>query len=77
MILKTKTHTIEVKAHITDWIWRLIPSVELSFDVVFFGIHLSFLCFNLFIDFTNESELSKWSARFDEESKQAYEGADS
>ena len=72
-----KNHSVEAKAYITDWIWRLLPSIEISYDEVFFGVHFSFLCFNLFIDFTNETKLSEWSARFDQESKQAYEDAGS
>lgn len=63
-----KNYSIESKAYITDWIWRLLPSIEISYDEVFFGVHFSFLCFNLFIDFTNETKLSEWSAKFDAQS---------
>ena len=63
-----KNYNIEAKAYVTDWKWRLLPSIEISYDEVFFGVHFSFLCFNLFIDFTNETKLSEWYAKFDAQS---------
>jgi hypothetical protein len=72
-----KNYSIEAKGYVTDWKWNLLPAIELSWDNVFFCAQFSFLCFNCFIDFTNETKLSEWSARFDQESKQAYEDAES
>ena len=63
-----KNYSIESKAYVTDWKWNLLPAIEVSWDNVFFCAQFSFLCFNLFIDFTNETKLSEWSAKFDSES---------
>lgn len=72
---KVKGYTIEANVYIHDWMWNLLPSIQLSFDEVFFGVHFSFLCFNLMIDITNDRRAEEWYRKiegqfdsFDEES---------
>ena len=57
---KIGNYTVEAKGFIHDWIWHLLPSIQLSFDEVFFGISISFLCFNLMIDVTNDKKAEDW-----------------
>ena len=63
-----KNYSIEAKAYVTDWKWNLLPAIEISWDSVFCCVQFSFLCFNCFIDLTNETKLSEWSAKFDAQS---------
>ena len=63
-----KNYSIEAKAYVTDWKWNLLPAVEVSWDNVYACVQFSFLCFNTFIDVTNETKLSEWSAKFDAQS---------
>ena len=72
-----KNYSIEAKTYVTLWIWRLLPSIEVSWDNVYFVVQFSFLCFTLFIDVTNETKLSEWSAKFDAQSFSTGEDAGS
>jgi len=63
---KIGNYKVEINGYVCDWIWHLTPCVQLSFDEVFFGIQISFLCFNLMIDLTNEKKFAEWSERIDE-----------
>ena len=63
-----KNYSIEAKAYVTDWKWNLLPAIEVSWDNVYVCVQFSFLCFNTFIDVTNETKLSEWSAKFDAQS---------
>lgn len=68
MKVEYKNYSLESKFYVTLWIWRLLPSIEVSWDNVYACVQFSFLCFTLFIDVTNETKLSEWSAKFDAES---------
>lgn len=61
-------YKIELGFYTYDWIWYLMPTIQLSFDEVFFGIQFSFLCFNLTIDVTNEKRYSEWERILNEKS---------
>lgn len=65
---KVGKYKIEAGFYIFDWIWYLIPTIQLSFDEVFFGMQIHFLCFNLTLDITNEEKFTEWEDRFDQES---------
>lgn len=68
-------YSIEAKAYVTHWKWNLLPAIEVSWDNIYFCVQFSLLCFNTFIDFTNEAKLSEWSAKFDAESFSSAEDA--
>lgn len=61
-------YTIEAGFFTHNWRWDLLPSIQLFFDEVFFGIQFSFLCFNLTIDVTNEKRYSEWERILNEKS---------
>ena len=60
-----KNYSIESKAYVTYWKWNLFPAIEVSYDNVYACVQFSFLFFTLYIDVTNETKLSEWSAKFD------------
>lgn len=57
---KVGKYRIEAKGYVFDWIWHLIPSVEISWDDAFFGVRISFLCFSFVIDVTDIEGFERW-----------------
>lgn len=62
---KIGKYKLEAGFYIFDWIWYLIPTIQLSFDEVFIGIQFHFLCFNISIDVTDEKRFAEWEDKLD------------
>lgn len=60
---KVGKYVIEVNGFVMDWIWYLIPTIEIAFDDVFVGVRFHFLCFDLSIDVTNQKKFDEWEQK--------------